>query len=378
MGDSQVTFGGNLSLAAGPVGRDVEGHVGLSKNKEVVAAYSYSKAQGLYIGATLEGAFLKGRKDDNRKFYNDPHVTAEQILTGLATPPLKVTALHRELYAIHDRRGDYTQLESSRHLSTSEAGLQPVPASAGPRPGAPASTTAPPPAPAQSGDTGLPPNWRQVFTAEGQPYYHNTATNETSWERPSAAPAPAPPAAYAAATATSSPFSNASEDVPVAKAVAKAVEAAGDRSDNPFASGRSIASQAATQAAQHAAASKVAGSIAAQAAGQAAGRAATNAGANPAMSSIAAQAAARAAQSAHQSAQPPSRPVRPPPPARPSQAPSKPAVTALYDYNAMNPDELSFKANDKLELLDDSSPDWWTCSLNGQKGLVPHNYVERR
>lgn len=62
MGKGQVTFGGNLSMAAGPVGRDIEAHVGLSNTKEVVAAYSYSKAQGLYIGATLEGAFVSSRK----------------------------------------------------------------------------------------------------------------------------------------------------------------------------------------------------------------------------------------------------------------------------------------------------------------------------
>lgn len=49
MGKGQVTFGGALSLAVGPVGRDIAGNVGLSDTKEISAAYSYSRAKGAYV-----------------------------------------------------------------------------------------------------------------------------------------------------------------------------------------------------------------------------------------------------------------------------------------------------------------------------------------
>ena len=49
MGKGQVTFGGSLSLAAGPVGRDVSGAVGMSDTKEISVAYSYSRAKGAYV-----------------------------------------------------------------------------------------------------------------------------------------------------------------------------------------------------------------------------------------------------------------------------------------------------------------------------------------
>ena len=31
------------------------------------------------------------------------------------------------------------------------------------------------------------PDWVEIMTEDGRQYYHNTATDETSWERPVAA-----------------------------------------------------------------------------------------------------------------------------------------------------------------------------------------------
>ena len=60
-------------------------------------------------------------------------------------------------------------------------------------------------------------------------------------------------------------------------------------------------------------------------------------------------------------------------------------VFALYSYDALNDDELSFKCFDQLVVLDknedeekgDANDGWWTCKLaNGNKeGLVPKNYL---
>ncbi|KAM9495935.1 tyrosine-protein kinase FRK [Clarias gariepinus] len=54
--------------------------------------------------------------------------------------------------------------------------------------------------------------------------------------------------------------------------------------------------------------------------------------------------------------------------------------TALWDYSARTAEDLSFGAGDQLEVLDQSSPDWWVArALTGQsarrEGYIPANYV---
>ena len=56
---------------------------------------------------------------------------------------------------------------------------------------------------------------------------------------------------------------------------------------------------------------------------------------------------------------------------------------AVYDWEAQNHEELSFKEADILLITDDSDPDWWTASQKPVDtfqevltGLVPVTYVE--
>ena len=53
-------------------------------------------------------------------------------------------------------------------------------------------------------------------------------------------------------------------------------------------------------------------------------------------------------------------------------------VTALYDFDAANADELSFSEGDKLVVVSKvGQPDgWMKCALRGRDGLVPMNYFE--
>ena len=76
-----VTLGGNLSIAAGPVGRSAEGSVGLQS-----AIYSYSISQGLFAGVSLEGTVVSVRDDANEAYYGKP-VMAQEILSGKVQPP---------------------------------------------------------------------------------------------------------------------------------------------------------------------------------------------------------------------------------------------------------------------------------------------------
>lgn len=50
-------------------------------------------------------------------------------------------------------------------------------------------------------------------------------------------------------------------------------------------------------------------------------------------------------------------------------------VTALYDYDATEEGELTFKEGDIITVFDRSG-DWWTGEVNGQKGVFPSNYVQ--
>ncbi|XP_053201988.1 tyrosine-protein kinase Fyn-like [Panonychus citri] len=52
-------------------------------------------------------------------------------------------------------------------------------------------------------------------------------------------------------------------------------------------------------------------------------------------------------------------------------------VIALYNYNAKDEGDLSFRKGDRLIILDDGDPDWWLAKhkVTNQKGYIPRNYV---
>ncbi|XP_038655834.1 intersectin-2-like [Scyliorhinus canicula] len=51
-------------------------------------------------------------------------------------------------------------------------------------------------------------------------------------------------------------------------------------------------------------------------------------------------------------------------------------VIAIYDYIAVNDDELSFSKGQLMNVLNKDDPDWWQGELNGINGLFPSNYVK--
>jgi SH3 domain-containing YSC84-like protein 1 len=76
-----VTLGGNMSVAAGPVGRAAEAGVALQ-----AAVYTYSRSQGLFAGVSLEGTGIGTRDDANAAYYGRP-VAAGEILAGKIQQP---------------------------------------------------------------------------------------------------------------------------------------------------------------------------------------------------------------------------------------------------------------------------------------------------
>ena len=65
----------------------------------------------------------------------------------------------------------------------------------------------------------------------------------------------------------------------------------------------------------------------------------------------------------------------PPPKPKPARLSGVPAVhaTAIYDYEAMEPGDLSFKAGDVIDVTKKgaSENEWWTGKLHGQEGQFP-------
>ncbi|GAA5800775.1 hypothetical protein HPULCUR_006213 [Helicostylum pulchrum] len=53
-------------------------------------------------------------------------------------------------------------------------------------------------------------------------------------------------------------------------------------------------------------------------------------------------------------------------------------VVALYDYAAQAEGDLSFKKDDRIEIIQKTADtnDWWTGRINGMTGVFPGNYVQ--
>lgn len=62
-----------------------------------------------------------------------------------------------------------------------------------------------------------------------------------------------------------------------------------------------------------------------------------------------------------------------------SQRPYDKVLIALYDYDARTEEDLSFKKDEKLDIIDDTQGDWWLAQsqLTKKKGYIPSNYVAR-
>jgi len=80
---SQFELGADASVAAGPVGRHAEGDTDWKMRAQVL---TYSRARGVFAGATLNGAVIKQDKDSTREFYGHM-VTFKASLTGEVDAP---------------------------------------------------------------------------------------------------------------------------------------------------------------------------------------------------------------------------------------------------------------------------------------------------
>ena len=78
---NNVTLGGNLSAAIGPIGRSAEAAVAPQ-----AALYTYSRSQGIFAGVSLEGTVIATRYQQNEEYYGKPAFPSD-IFSGDIKPP---------------------------------------------------------------------------------------------------------------------------------------------------------------------------------------------------------------------------------------------------------------------------------------------------
>jgi lipid-binding SYLF domain-containing protein len=89
--DEKLTFGGDLSFAAGPVGRTTGASTTTSLDTGVL---TWSRSSGAFVGASLNGADLESDNSKNRAVYG---MTAKEIMANPAS--VKTAGLPAEVTA---------------------------------------------------------------------------------------------------------------------------------------------------------------------------------------------------------------------------------------------------------------------------------------
>ena len=87
---SKVRLGGDASVAAGPVGRDAAAATDVVLKAEIL---SYSRAQGLFAGVSLEGSTLRSDDGANKALYGKELSAKEIVRLGKVAPPASAQRL---------------------------------------------------------------------------------------------------------------------------------------------------------------------------------------------------------------------------------------------------------------------------------------------
>jgi len=103
--EGSFTFGGDLTVAAGPLGRHLEAGTDIELK---AAIYSYSMSKGAFIGFSLEGAKVNPDDAANELYWKRP-TSSTELLQRRATDS-RIMPLVRELNALVLRGGGKTSV----------------------------------------------------------------------------------------------------------------------------------------------------------------------------------------------------------------------------------------------------------------------------
>ncbi len=111
--NGKLTLGADASIAAGPVGRSVEGATDIRFQAEIV---SYSRARGIFAGVSFAGSGVTMDRKANAAFYSSPSMTPEQIFSS--SPNIAPDAANRFVQVL---TAQTTRLAQAPGMATSAA-----------------------------------------------------------------------------------------------------------------------------------------------------------------------------------------------------------------------------------------------------------------
>jgi lipid-binding SYLF domain-containing protein len=135
----KLTLGADASIAAGPVGRSVEGATDMRFEAEIV---SYSRARGIFAGVSFAGSGVTMDRRANAAFYSSPSITPEKIFAS--SPNIAPDSANR-----------FVQVLTAQTTRLAKApGMQALPAPAPARDSEPSVQTFGMPGPGEAEDSG--------------------------------------------------------------------------------------------------------------------------------------------------------------------------------------------------------------------------------
>jgi lipid-binding SYLF domain-containing protein len=81
---NQFKIGADAGVDAGPVGREASASTDIQMRAQI---FSYSRARGLFAGATINGSTIHQDRDGNDRFYGLGYRTGQIIFDGLGEHP---------------------------------------------------------------------------------------------------------------------------------------------------------------------------------------------------------------------------------------------------------------------------------------------------
>jgi lipid-binding SYLF domain-containing protein len=87
---SQVKLGGDVSAAAGPVGRSASASTDVTMRAEIL---SYSRSRGLFAGVSLGGSTLRPDNDGNARLYGKGVTAKDIVINSAIRPPSSAQSL---------------------------------------------------------------------------------------------------------------------------------------------------------------------------------------------------------------------------------------------------------------------------------------------
>jgi SH3 domain-containing YSC84-like protein 1 len=87
---SKVKLGGDMSAAAGPVGRNASAETDIAMQAEIL---TYSRARGLFAGISLAGSTVRPDNDGNERIYGHGVSAKDIVINSKIRPPASAKSL---------------------------------------------------------------------------------------------------------------------------------------------------------------------------------------------------------------------------------------------------------------------------------------------